>query len=318
VKGAGVVKQIPYPIIVEIETGRGCSRKKHCSFCTEFRHDVEFREQKDILAEVKALKAAGVKYFRLGKQSCFYSYKGGKAEEIEKLLKPIAALKPDVLHIDNANPTMVDEEKTKLIVKYCTPGNVAAFGVESFDQEVIKKNNLNCEPEQVFNAVKIINKISGKRSENGMPVFLPGINILFGLIGESKATFEANYETLKKILDAGLLLRRINIRQVAVFEGTQLQKQAGVKFIKKNKKYYWKWRNQIRQDIDLPMLKRLVPEGTILRNVRTEIHDGNTTFARQFGTYPLIVGIKKKLELNKFYDVKIIGYMLRSVTGEVV
>jgi radical SAM superfamily enzyme with C-terminal helix-hairpin-helix motif len=66
------------------------------------------------------------------------------------------------------------------------------------------------------------------------------------------------------------------------------------------------------------MLKKLVPEGTILKNVRTEIYDGKTTFARQIGTYPLIVGIKGRIPLNKFVNVKVTGYMLRSIVGEVI
>jgi radical SAM superfamily enzyme with C-terminal helix-hairpin-helix motif len=66
------------------------------------------------------------------------------------------------------------------------------------------------------------------------------------------------------------------------------------------------------------MLKKLVPEGTILRDVRTEIYDGNTTFARQLGTYPLIIGIKRRIELNKFVNIKVKSHMLRSIVGEVV
>ena len=113
-------------------------------------------------------------------------------------------------------------------------------------------------------------------------------------------------------------MRRINIRQVTLFPGTYLFDTAGNKFLKKNKKHYWSFRNKIRQEIDFPMLKNLVPEGTILKGVRTEIYDGKTTFARQLGTYPLIVGIKGRLPLNKFYDVKITSHMLRSLTGEIV
>jgi len=122
---------------------------------------------------------------------------------------------------------------------------------------------------------------------------------------------------LHKILDENLLVRRINIRQVAIFPDTQLFKDCGDKYIKKNKKYYWKWRNEIRQKIDNPMLKRVVPVGTILKDVRMEIYDGNTTFGRQFGTYPLIVGVKERLGLGKFYDIKVTGHMLRSVVGVV-
>ncbi|MBF8250591.1 MAG: hypothetical protein HW382_219 [Deltaproteobacteria bacterium] len=78
------------------------------------------------------------------------------------------------------------------------------------------------------------------------------------------------------------------------------------KFLKKNKRYYWKWRNDIRQNIDYPMLKRVAPSGTIFKGCYAEIYDGKTTFCRQFGTYPLIVGVKGRLELKKFYDLKII------------
>ena len=66
------------------------------------------------------------------------------------------------------------------------------------------------------------------------------------------------------------------------------------------------------------MLKKLVPEGTVLKDIRTEIWDGKTTFARQIGTYPLIIGIKQRLPLGKFINIKVTGHMLRSVIGEVI
>jgi radical SAM superfamily enzyme with C-terminal helix-hairpin-helix motif len=277
-----------------------------------------FRKQDDILKEIRALSNQGINHFRLGKQSCFYSYPDA-GELLQNIRKQNKNIK--VLHIDNVNPVNViskkGEELTKGIVKYCTPGNVAAFGVESFDKEVIEQNNLNTTPEQNFEAIKIINKHGAKRGENGMPCFLPGINLLFGLKGETKETNSENMKWLKKILDDNLLLRRINIRQVNIFEGTPLHKSVGNKFIRKNKKYYWSWRKQVRQEIDYPMLKKITPEGAVLRDVRTEIYDGKTTFARQIGTYPLVVGIKGRLPLNKFVNIEVTGHMLRSITGVV-
>lgn len=318
--GAEVIKFHPcFPdfLIAEIETSRGCARKEGCSFCVEpLKYSmVERREIKDIVNEVKALSSFGVKNFRLGKQSCFYSY--GSNSEIERLLKGCRKY-ASVLHIDNANPLFVSEEKTKTIVKYCSPGNVAAFGVESFDPVVIKKNRLNTTPEKTMQAVKIINKYGAERGGNGMPRFLPGLNLIFGLIGESKKTHEENMVWLQRILDSGLLLRRINIREVVIFPGTLLYKEAGNKFLKKNRKYYYRWRKEIREKIDNGMLKKVVPEGTILRGLRTEIYDGKTTFCRQIGTYPLVVGVKGRLGLDKFVDVKVVGHQLRSVVGEKV
>ncbi|NVM52960.1 MAG: radical SAM protein [Candidatus Helarchaeota archaeon] len=318
VLGAEIVNQHPnYPgfIIAEIETGKGCPRKPGCSFCTEpLKSDgVLKRSIEDIIVEIQALNAAGIKNFRLGKQSCFYSY--GSSTDIEKLLRNARNF-AEVLHIDNANPAAVTEKKTKLIVKYCTEGNIAAFGVESFDREVLNANNLNANPETIYNAIKILNKYGAERGKNGMPKFLPGINILFGLIKESKKTHEENMYWLRKILNDGLLIRRINIRQVVVFPGTFLYDECGDKYIRKNKKYYWKWRNEIRQQIDAPMLKNLLPVGTILKGIRTETYDGNTTFGRQIGTYPLIVGVKERIKLDEFIDVKVTAHMLRSVVAE--
>jgi radical SAM superfamily enzyme with C-terminal helix-hairpin-helix motif len=45
------------------------------------------------------------------------------------------------------------------------------------------------------------------------------------------------------------------------------------------------------------------------------VHDGNTTFGRQIGSYPLLVGIPARLDLGTFVDVRVIGYGTRSVTA---
>ena len=314
-KGAEVIKQIDNLRIVEIETSRGCKRGKGCSFCTEpLKSKFEHRKAKDVFDEVKKFYGLGVRHFRIGKQSCFYSY-----PEASKLIKSIKEqLKVKVLHIDNVNPVFVNEKLTKDIVKYCTEGNVAAFGVESFDEKVIKENNLNCNSEDVLRAVKIINKYGSKRGVNGMPYFLPGINLLYGLKGESKETFVKNFENLKSILDSGLLLRRINIRKVVLFEGTELYNKVGNKFLRKNRRHYYSATKKIREEIDFEMLKKVVPKETILKDLRTEIYDGNTTFCRQLGTYPLIVGVKGRIKLDTFINVKIKDWMLRSVVGESV
>lgn len=318
-KGTNIVKQHPdFPnfVMYELETGRGCGHGV-CSFCTEgIKHTLEFREQKDILKEMKQVRELGVENFRFGKQSCFYSYKNASTKEIEKLLIGANKLKPKVLHIDNVDPVMVDEEKTKLIVKYCTAGNVAAMGVETFDKKVMELNRLNVkDPKVVLNAVKIINKYGLERGENGMPKFLPGINLILGLIGETKKTLELNEQYLCKMLEEGLYVRRINIRQVAILLGTQMGK-TGMKYIRKNKKHYFGFRKKIREGIDHKMLVQLFPEGTTLKDLRTEIHDGNVTFCRQIATYPIIVGIKDRIELDQFVNVKIKKWMLRSIVAE--
>jgi len=209
------------------------------------------------------------------------------------------------------------EEITKAVVKYCTSGNIAAFGVESFDPEVVRANKLNTSPRVAMKAIKIINKYGAERGANGMPKFLPGINIIFGLLQETKQTHLRNMEALQNILNDDLL-RRINVRQVAVLPNTMLEKEGGNKFLRKNKHLYWKWRNDIRQKIDFPMLKQILPVGTVLRDVWTEMYDGKTTFCRQMGTYPLVIGVKERLPLGKKISIKVVDHMLRSIVGEVV
>ncbi len=318
IKANDLVKQIPNERIIEIETSRGCPHGK-CSFCTEaLKCKFINRKTKDIVNEVKGYYDLGCRYFRLGKQSDFYSI-----EDPIGLLKKIRKECPNikVLHIDNVNPTNVVSkngiEITKAIVKYCTPGNVASLGIESFDPVVVKENRLNCSKEVAFKAIEIINKYGSEVGENGMHKFLPGINLIFGLNKESKKTHKENMEALQYIMDRWLL-RRINIRQVTVLPGTVLEEMCGNKYLRKNNRYYWKWRNEIRQKIDYPMLQKILPIGSIVKDVKAEIYDGNTTFGRQIGTYPLVIGIKGRLEIGKFYNVKIIKHMLRSVTGEVV
>ena len=52
------------------------------------------------------------------------------------------------------------------------------------------------------------------RGERGLPKLLPGLNFIAGLNGETEATYGMNMALLRDIRSEGLLLRRINIRQV--------------------------------------------------------------------------------------------------------
>ena len=316
---AAIIDQIPAKRMIEIETGRGCNVGK-CSFCTEpLKSRFINRNKDDVVREVQAYYQHGARLFRLGKQADFYA-----SDRPIEMLKEIRQTCPDieVLHIDNVNPNSViaksGEEITKAIVEYCTAGNIAAFGVESFDPAVVKANLLNTAPLTAMKAIKIINTYGAERGANGLQKFLPGINIIFGLLNESKETHKKNMEALQKIMADGFLLRRINIRQAAVLPGTYLEQHGGNKFWRKNKSLYWKWRNDIRQKIDFPMLQRILPMGTILNDVYTEMYDGKTTFCRQYGTYPLVIGVKGRLLLGEKISVKVTSHMLRSIVGEKV
>ncbi|WNY28063.1 hypothetical protein MmiEs2_02430 [Methanimicrococcus stummii] len=340
-RGAFIAKQHPdFPnIICELETYRGCGRKKHCSFCTEaFYGRPDFREEEDIIAETELLYQNGVRHFRIGRQPDLFAYKGiddGGAilkpnpAAIEKLYSGIRRVAPDLktLHMDNGNPITIAEypeesrEILNTIVKYHTPGDVIAMGIESADPAVIEANGLKATPEQVLAAVRLVNEVGAARGANGMPEILPGINFVYGLLGETKKTYQFNYDFLKQIYDEGLMVRRINLRQVMVFQKTPLADNKITDF--KNEKLFRAHKELVRKTIDLLMLRRVVPVGTVLKDVFAEVSESSNeksgsksvTFGRQFGTYPLLIAVPEYLPLNRFYDILVTNHGFRSITG---
>ncbi len=319
IQGAELLKAVPGHLIVEIETGRGCPRRPGCSFCTEpIKNPLQWRPPGYIAEEVRRLNELGAEAFRLGKQSCIFSYYEGDLSALEQLLKPIAALRPNVLHIDNCNPAMVTEQRTELFVRYLTAGSAAAMGIESFDPQVQRQNNLNCDTDTATKAIGILNRIGAVRGSNGLHALLPGINLLLGLPGETPKTLDMNLDALKHILDAGLLVRRINIRQAVPYPGTPLYETHGPHLHIKHQSLYANWIETVRREIDLPMLKKVFPTGTVLTDLIAETHEGNVTFCRQLGSYPIIVGIRRRLPLGQKVTARITDHMLRSLTGEVL
>ncbi len=329
-KGAFIIRQHPdYPYVMcELETYRGCPRHSHCSFCTEpFYGKPDYREVRDVIKEVSALYQEGARYFRIGRQPDLFMYRANNGvpnpDAIEELYKGIrnAAPRLRVLHMDNANPVTLarfpEESRriAKTIIKYHTSGDVAALGMESADPAVIKANDLKASPDEVFDAISLLNEVGAARGANGLPELLPGINFVHGLKGETKKTFELNFEFMNKVLDSNLMVRRVNIRQVMTFMGTPMFGHE--ELVIKHKDLFLRYKEKIRNEIDLPMLRRIIPSGTVIKDVRTEIFD-RITFGRQLATYPLLVGIPAQLELNKsydIYDIMVTGHGHRSITG---
>ena len=338
IKGSKIITQHPnHPqhLIGEIETYRGCPRSiiGGCSFCSEpSKGPPDFRPIKDIIDEIQNLYQKGMRHFRMGNQPCIFSYMSKNAgekefpkpnpEAIKKLFSNIRKAAPNLktLHIDNANPGILArypgecKQIAKTIIKYHTPGDVAAFGVESVDPVVIKKNNLKASAEEIMNAIRLLNEVGSQRGSNGMPELLPGLNFVFGLDGETKNTFELDYDFLLSILNEGLLLRRINLRQVIPIPGTKMY-NIGNKNVIRNKRFFQQFKRKVKTNIEQPMLKKLLPIGTVLTQIYSEKHDGKLTLGRQLGSYPLLIGIPGVHPLEKFWDVKIIDYGYRSATA---
>lgn len=328
IEGASVIKAHPnFPdVMCEIELGLGCEKSVKCSFCTEpLWGQFESRPIDDVIEEVSALYKAGGRYYRLGRISNIFAYKADKVPNvsaIEMLYSGIRSVAPDikVLHTDNANPEYIydhmkeSEKITEIISSYNSSGDVLSMGVESFDPKVIFMNNLKIDGDKVIEVIKMINDVGGKREE-GIPKLLPGINLLYALLGETKDTYKINFEMLMKILDDGLMVRRVNIRKAMAFPQTLLFESLGGKAPKTDERLYQHNKFMVRKSFDHEMLKRVFPSGTIFKDVIIEYHDGKISYGRQIGTYAMLIGIPKILPLRSHIDCVVVDHGQRSLTA---
>ena len=334
----------PGPLTYEVEVYQGCVRyKRGCKFCIEPKKGIPiWRTPEDIIKEVRLAHDAGVHHVRLGGMTDTYTYMADGVRELEYPVpnpEPIARLlhglrddeRLGVLHTDNGNPSIIaehlepSEEITKTLVETLSDGAVLSFGLESADPSVHEANWLNCDPDQLKSAIRLINKHGRVRGERGLPKLLPGLNFIAGLNGESKETYQMNLDLLHDIRREGLLLRRINIRQV---EGEGFQDIPPEQFSS--------FKTNVRDTIDGPLLKELFPLGNILSDVHWEAHDGRTrlpshlgeahtadvsrgkagiTFGRQIGAYPILIGVEYHIPLETQSNIVITGHGARSITG---
>ena len=339
--GSKIIKQHPNygkNLIVEIETYRGCARwiTGGCSFCVEpLRGKPIQRSKEGIVNEIIALYNNGARNFRLGRQADILVYGSNKIgeeewpipnpDELEKLFYGIRNNCPEieVLHIDNVNPGTISrypkESKEALmkIIKYHTPGDVAAFGIESLDPKVIKNNNLKVNFDEAIEAIEIVNSLGSIRGYNGMPELLPGINFILGLPGETKETYRYNREFLEEITKRKLLVRRVNIRKLLAVEGTRVYRMNyGIK--DKNEGLAKSFQHYVRERFDPYMLSLIAPKGTILRDLWVEECQNNYCYTRQTGSYPLVVVVKGNYpRLSYISEVEVLGvHSSRSLLGE--
>jgi radical SAM superfamily enzyme with C-terminal helix-hairpin-helix motif len=328
--GSDIIKKHPsFPYIMcELETARGCAHQETggCSFCTEpFYGPPVYRPVKGVIDEVESLYIVGARHFRLGRQPDLLTYQAGGGEfpapdpgALRTLFGGIREKAPDLrtLHIDNINPGTiarhpeVSHEALSVITKYHTPGDVAAFGMETADPEVIRINNLKASPEEVMEAVRIVNSVGAKRN-GGIPELLPGLNFISGLPGETKETFEYNQQFLRGILQGGCLIRRVNVRQLMPFPGTRAYEHNTLGLYDAK---FRAFKHSVRTTFDRPMLERVFPVGTVFRDVVIEVQ-GQVSFGRQMGSYPILIGIPTSLTPGTVIDAAVVDFGMRSLTA---
>ncbi len=333
------------PLTYEVELYQGCVRyKRGCKFCIEPKKGVPiWRDEKEVISEVSTALQNGVRHVRIGGATDIYTYKADGVVELEypvpdpePIAKVLYGLREDerlgVLHVDNANPSIVAEniesatEITKSLIETLSDGAVLSFGLESADPKVHKENWLNCDSKQLKTAIRHINQYGRERGKRGLPKLLPGLNFIAGLNGESEETYNMNRNLLNDLRTEGLWLRRINIRQV---EGKGFQEVQDDVFRR--------FKKSVREEIDHPLLQEMFPIGTRLSDVWWESHEDRIrrpqhvlnpihqdpkihgrpgiTFGRQIGAYPILVGAPYLIPLETNSDIIVTGHGMRSISG---
>lgn len=320
---AGLVCQLGWRPIAEIELYRGCTRRRFCSFCNEpiKNAHVSFRDPADVLREIADLYAAGVRAFRLGQQTCFFSYLNRDVNAIEALLGQIRAMCPDleVLHIDNADPLAVASKVgariAQVVARYCSEGNCAPMGIESFDSSVVDANSLTCTPQVLMRAIANVNEAGASYGPYGLPLLLPGLNLVYGLPGETRRTHEENLKWLTRILDSGHLCHRINVRQAQAHPGTPLAEAHEASELPSTE-LFETWKNDVSQVFDQPMKQRVYPTGQRISALHSFFVTSRGTWHRRLGSYSIqVVEPGHARSLFETTDMTVTGHAPRYLYG---
>ncbi len=320
----GLISQLGWRPVAEVELYRGCTRRRFCSFCNEpiKASHVTFRDPDDVLSETAALSAAGVRNMRLGQQTCFFSYLNRDAAAIERLLAGIRENCPDleVLHIDNADPLAVASRTgtviARLVARYCSEGNCAPMGIESFDPAVIEANALTCTSQVLMRAITNVNEAGAQMGPHGLPVLLPGLNLIYGLPGETHRTHYENLAGLVRIFDQGFLCHRINVRQARTYDGTPLATMQAA-LPPPSAEHFDTWKADISYVFDRPMKKRVYPAGHTIPGLHSFFVTTRGTWHRRLGSYSIqVVEHGTARPLLEDAEMTVTGHEPRYLVGE--
>lgn len=187
--------------VMPVLSGRGCPYK--CTFC--YRMDEGFRPRSNasIINEIEILKGLyGITYIAFSDELLMSSRK-----RTESLCEAIIKAELDIKWSCNGRLNFADLETLKLMKKAgCVFIN---YGIESVDDRVLQMMNKSLTVKQIIKGV-----------ENTIEVGIsPGLNILFGNIGDDIRTLSKAYEFLMDYDDCAQMR---TIRPVTPYPGSQL------------------------------------------------------------------------------------------------
>ncbi|OGJ54265.1 ribosomal protein S12 methylthiotransferase RimO [Candidatus Peregrinibacteria bacterium RIFOXYC2_FULL_33_13] len=282
-----------------VKIAEGCDNK--CSYCLipKLKGKYRSRKMEEIIKECKNSIKMGVKELVLVAQDCgYYGYDLYKKFALPKLLKKISQIKGDfwvrVLYIypERVSPDLINVMKeSEKICKYLD------IPLQHGDAEILQKMR------RTANKDRILEKIKYLRGE--IPNIYLRSSFITGFPGENKKAF----------LNLKNFLKEINFDHVGVFEysreeGTEafsMPSQISNQIKKKRRDELMflqqKISKQKNQNLKGKIMKTLI-EGF---DKKSKLYFGRIEkFAPEIDGQ-IFIKSKKALEVNKFYDVKIIS-----------
>lgn len=199
------LKRVPHASnndrVMDIVSGRGCNFK--CSFCYRMDEGFRPRSNSSIIDEIKYLKKEYSISYIIFQDDLLMS----SAQRTVKLCEDFIKNNLGVKWNCNGRLNYAEPKILKLMKRAgCVFVN---YGIEAMDDKVLKNMNKALTTKQVVNGVEAT-------FEAGIS---PGLNIIFGNIGDSRQTLKKAVEFLLKY-DDGVQLR--TIRPVTPYPGSPL------------------------------------------------------------------------------------------------
>ncbi len=184
-------------------TGRGCPFR--CNFCYRVHEGYRLRSVENVVEEISYLKERyNVNYIQFADELLMTS--PGRTEEICEALKPLGIKWLCNGRLNYAKPNIIKRMKEAGCV-------FINYGIECFDDTVLKNMNKNLTTKQIEEGVEATLK-------EGVS---PGLNMIWGNIGDTKETLWKSVEFLLKYDDHAQLR---TIRPVTPYPGCELYYKA--------------------------------------------------------------------------------------------
>ena len=164
-------------------------------------------------------------------------------------------------------------------------------------------------------AINNINDAGARVGPRGLPVLLPGLNLIYGLPGETHRTHHENLRWLVRILGDGYSCHRINVRQALAYPGTPFAAGYGAQE-PPSAEHFDTWKADISYVFDQPMKQRVYPAGRKVDGLHSFFVTTRGTWHRRLGSYSIqVVEPGTARPLFEDADLVITGHAPRYVYG---